>query len=242
MNNDYKELRQLLAQWYDGADSPRIEERIARLFAEIPALPDDLESDRKLFTALCEAREDAVAETIPSLLDSRIRKAVNDSMSATDATAVHRFPRMLMYVAAACVACLIMTLAVVRFGIGEKSMPGTPRDVSADHIPVVAAMSVSSEDSCSVAEKSRAEAVSQPCPSRYTAKASRRRRVTVADSQTSVSDEEHSLPEGYRVVTNEAEANAIVCSVIMNLECRMVQQSVKIDDIKNGYEARLASL
>lgn len=73
--SEIKLIRQLLADYYDGASTPAQTEELSRLLASTPSLPADLQMERDIFTAIEGIASDNVQ--MPPELPHRIENAIN---------------------------------------------------------------------------------------------------------------------------------------------------------------------
>lgn len=139
-NNEYREIRLLLARYYDGTASQAETRRLEEFFAQCADLPADLEADRALFEAMagiaCEPVE------IPAGLSSRIdaaleaemardRMADADESSGTAGAAAaprHGVWRRRLLTAVAAAACLAAAVTTVRTLMYVPDISDSPRN------------------------------------------------------------------------------------------------------------------
>ncbi|MDE6802401.1 MAG: hypothetical protein K2J06_06515 [Muribaculaceae bacterium] len=99
MKYDITHIKQLLDDFYRGETTPAQERELSAYFAETPAVPEELESDRRLFLSLSEA-------AIPEGLEESLIKMIDRQSVRSKMSPLRRWAKM------------VAAVAVVGLGVG----------------------------------------------------------------------------------------------------------------------------
>lgn len=129
MDNDIKYIRGLLDKFYQGESSPSEESELKRFFLAADNLPEEMEADRRLFTALAEAEPQFLP---PAGLDEAILKAIDEASAHTVSTRNRiSFRKVLPVIfTAAAVVALIFTTPFLMQNTSDKE----PSNLQAAHL------------------------------------------------------------------------------------------------------------
>lgn len=111
-DNQINQLRQLLTDYYNGLSSPDQIKEINRLFAELPSVPADLQTDRLIFESevrMADAHPAAPA-SLNKLIDSTIDSCAAKSRHQRSATS--RIMAWSSYGSAAAVIAILLSIGI----------------------------------------------------------------------------------------------------------------------------------
>lgn len=254
------EIRRLLDRYYDGVSTREEELLLAQLFASTPDVPADMEADRQLF-ALARDMQAEMIHAIPAESDARILSALEEEIQATSPAAneavatgaeVFRKKRKAgAWVAAvAAVACLAGIVLMTRPVQPEKQIIAANETNVADVTDVTEI--TDGADASDAAEVKAGDKKRSHC--RGNSKHYAGRQVSTnqragsaqdtEDSQTSVSAvaAEPKVAEGYRVITDPREAEAILCAVITDMNSNIAFEQAKVAAVCDEIAIRVDNL
>lgn len=259
-----KEIRRLLGLYYEGSTSREEERRLASLFLTSDKLPEDLETDRKLFLSLAEVPD----IDMPDKYDAYIAEAIDKEINKDLRRGVWRR----RFIVAASVAAVLLAAwmgikalmpdspdAEIKPQVATITIPGQQQtalvpDTSVAYsgialvqtTPAIPVKGKNIETHALVKEKAEKES-----KAKIETKASKKNTVSPKPSVLESKDETYYLSaeeerqleaDNYRVVNDEREAYAIVNSVFSRLDGNIRESNYRIGDINEQYERVAAKL
>lgn len=249
---EYIEIREILARWYQGDTSPAEQQRLQEFFAADRDLPGDLAMEREVFRAMSAVDENDV--DIPENLSARIDTALRTEIARErNAAGIAKRWRRRIIAACGAAACLVagMTIYSLVSTDHNQMAPDTRMTVTAPAaIPSATpdtAVSVKTEPvSVPSARVASAHAIARKAPR----KAKRNiepvqylnKTVAETDMYLTEAEEQQLIANNYRVVRDEREADAILCSVFNRLDCSITEEYYRMSAVNAKYEMETTKL
>lgn len=269
LKNNEIEIRELLRRWYDGTTSKEEERRLKCLLLRSSQLPPDLEADKKLFEGLSAMGEESVP--IPDHLQSRISDAIEKEIKTskplankthTELASLFRARKLRMAIGgvAVCLAGIfftnrMMNIPEMKIEPGDKlalNAPGktfqTDDSLYTHHLTLAATESEVKEE-----KKKKIQSLTPGKGVKATARARKNHNSAMVFNSTtgneedyteylSAEEEERLERRNYRVVRDEAEADAILNSFFSQLESNVAMETSRLSRVGLEYEAEMMKI
>lgn len=241
------EIRRLLDLYYKGETSKEEEKFLYDFFRTANKLPEDLEADRRLFSAFGEEPW----HEIPLEEDKKILEAINNEISRDKNPKLWKRP--IFYISTAA-ACLLIVFLAINMAVpqnnkeGDEPMAELSDKANKIEIPQIDTINDNKNFACNETKKEKLNRISNPQqltngknlktetqrPEKSAALNDTQQRET--PYYLTQEEEEQLIARNYRVVNDEREAFAIMNSVFSRMDGNLQESSYRIDDISDKYE------
>lgn len=249
---EYTEIKDILSRWYQGDTSPDEQQRLHEFFATDRDLPEDLAMEREMFRAMAQAN--CCDVDIPEDLAARIDSALQTEMSRErDFSGLASKWRRRIIAACGAAACLVAGMTIYSL-VTTDTDPFAPDTHMAVTIPAPippavpdTAVSIKPEPlSVPSAQAAPAQAIALKAPRKARPHVESVRDVEDTAAETDIylteAEEQQLIAGNYRVVRDEREADAILCSVFNRLDCSITEEDYRMSAVNAKYEIETTKL
>lgn len=233
--NKIQEIHRLLNRWYSGETGAEEERILGRMLSE-EELPSDLIEEREFFRALKDAAD--TESDIPADIEARLDASLTNEIG----NGKRRRLRIWLISAGFTAACL--TALLWRFPVTDKQdiLPYTPGLAKTEQVK---------ENKRPESGRNENNMIKNDDSSEIKVKKIKKNRLVIIDKEEAASErlyaacgreveeldaeEERLMAKGYKIVTNQDEADRILKVALSEIETTMAVETYRIEEMESRY-------